>query len=165
MAAAGRITRITRITGATDGVPSAEIDGVPSAAGAYALLIELARPLRLTIATLAPVTMAAGSYLYLGSARGPGGIRARVARHLRRGKKLHWHVDHLTARGRITRILSVPGGSECRLVQRALRLDSVTVPVVGFGSSDCRRCPAHLLRLSGAGAAVLRALDGDGAGS
>ncbi len=102
--------------------------------------------------------MTKGAYLYLGSAHGPGGIRARVARHLRRNKPKHWHVDHLTARGRIVRVITAPGGSECALARVALKFKSVAAPVAGFGSSDCRTCPAHLLRLPDAPDAVLRAL-------
>ncbi len=133
--------------------------GLPADPGAYALVIELDRPCRLAIATLAPATLAAGRYLYLGSARGPGGIRARVARHLRRNQPKHWHVDHLTARGRIVRVITAPGGSECALAARALKFESVAPPVAGFGSSDCRICPAHLLRLPDPPDAVLRALE------
>ena len=133
--------------------------GLPADPGAYALVIEFDRPCRLAIATLAPATLAAGRYLYLGSARGPGGIRARVARHLRRDKTKHWHVDHLTARGRIAGVITAPGGSECALARVALKFKSVAAPVAGFGSSDCRICPAHLLRLPDAPDAVLRALE------
>ena len=132
---------------------------ITSEPGAYALVIELDRPCRLAIATLAPATLPAGRYLYLGSARGPGGIRARVARHLRRNKTRHWHVDHLTARGRITGVITAPGGSECALARRALKFAAVAAPLAGFGSSDCRECPAHLLRLPDAPDAVLRALE------
>ncbi len=134
---------------------------LPAVAGAYALVIELARPRRLNIRTLAPATLAPGHYLYLGSARGPGGIRARVARHLRRDKAKHWHVDHLTGRwlGRITRVIAAPGGSECDLVRRALEFDGVRAPVAGFGSSDCPTCRSHLLQLTGDAAPVLAALE------
>lgn len=141
-----------------------DADGLPATAGAYALLIRLDRPVRPAIRTLAPATLAAGYYLYLGSARGPGGIRARVARHLRRDKPVHWHVDHLTGPGRVTRVIAAPGGNECDLATRALTLDTVTVPVAGFGSSDCRRCSAHLLRISGATGPVLRALEQEAGG-
>jgi Uri superfamily endonuclease len=133
-------------------------DGLPPGAGAYGLLIRLARPTRLGIRTLGRPRLAAGLYLYLGSARGPGGIAARVRRHLRQDKPLHWHVDHLTRRARVVEILAVPGGSECRLADMARALPGVHVPVPGFGSSDCRRCPAHLLALNGDGGAVMTAL-------
>ncbi len=133
--------------------------GLPPEPGAYALLIELDRPCRLAIRTLSPATLAAGRYLYLGSARGPGGIRARVARHLRRNKTKHWHIDHLTARGRIAGVITAPGGRECALAARALKFGTVPAPLAGFCSSDCRICPAHLLRLPDPPDAVLRALE------
>ena len=82
-----------------------------------------------------------------------------MARHLRRGKPKHWHIDHLTARDRIAGIISAPGGSECALAARALKFGTVAAPLAGFGSSDCRICPAHLLRLPDAPDAVLRALE------
>jgi len=138
---------------------TSDADGLPAVAGAYALVLRLDRPLRPAIRTLAAATLPAGTYLYVGSARGPGGIHARVARHLRRDKPVHWHVDHLTGAGRILRVIVVPGGSECALAARALAFGSVSVPVPGFGSSDCRTCPAHLFRLSGATGPVLRALE------
>jgi len=88
-----------------------------------------------------------GHYVYLGSARGPGGLRARVGRHLRLDKARRWHVDHLTARAPITRVVGRPGRSECALVRALLAHPLVAAPVRGFGSSDCRACPAHLLSL------------------
>lgn len=115
--------------------------------GAYGLLIRLPRRFRGPVGTLGVVTLHRGRYLYLGSAYGPGGLAARLRRHLRADKRLHWHVDHLTVAGRIERVFVLPGGRECDLVERALGLPAIHVPVAGFGSSDCRRCSAHLLAL------------------
>lgn len=136
----------------------AETAALPAGPGAYGLLIALARPLRLSIATLGRPTLPAGRYIYVGSARGRGGIRARVGRHLGPPGRLHWHVDHLTRAGRIEAVLAVPGGGECALAARALGLEGVSPPVAGFGSSDCRQCPAHLFAVPGTGVAALRAL-------
>jgi len=111
---------------------------VPATPGAYALIITL----DCQSGDLAP-----GRYLYAGSAWGPGGIRARVRRHLKREKPLHWHVDRLTIAGQVSRVIAVPGGSECAIVAAVVPIPGVTVPVPGFGSSDCRVCAAHLLRL------------------
>jgi len=36
-----------------------------------------------------------GYYIYIGSAFGPGGVRARMLRHLRADKPKHWHIDYL----------------------------------------------------------------------
>ena len=120
---------------------------LPAEPGAYLLLIELAVPLALDIPCLGESTLAPGRYAYCGSAYGPGGLRARIGRHLRRDKTLRWHVDRLTAAGRVTGVRAVPAGRECALVRELLASPGVSVPVPGFGSSDCRTCPAHLVML------------------
>lgn len=90
-----------------------------------------------------------GAYLYFGSARGPGGLGARIVRHLRSDKRVHWHIDHLTAVGRITAVLIRAHGHECDWRSRAQRVLHAPVPLPRFGSSDCSRCPAHLLASPG----------------
>lgn len=89
-------------------------------------------------------TLSAGDYLYLGSAYGPGGIRARCKRHLQHDKKRRWHVDWLTTCAVQSRVLAFPGGIECDLVD-AVRRAGGRPPIPGFGSSDCLRCTSHLL--------------------
>ena len=115
-------------------------DGLTREGGAYLLVFDLDRPLRLDAASLGRAVLAPGRYLYCGSAYGPGGLAARVGRHLRAGKVPRWHVDRLSEAGRVVAVGLSIGGSECGLLARLNRL-----PVAGFGSTDCRRCPAHLL--------------------
>ncbi len=110
-----------------------------------ALPMTIARPLSLRIRTLTPVVLPPGWYVYAGNARGRSGIRARVKRHLRRGKSPHWHVDHLTEAAEAMPALAFAGGHECTLVQALLARPRFHAPVPGFGSTDCRVCPAHLL--------------------
>lgn len=119
---------------------------LPCQGGAYALLIRLNEPLQLDIPRFRGHSLAPGLYAYCGSAYGPGGIRARVSRHLRTGKSTRWHIDRLTAAGKIQQIAIRPGGQECALVGKILASGG-TVALPGFGSSDCRQCPAHLLEL------------------
>ncbi|MBL6935253.1 MAG: GIY-YIG nuclease family protein [Alphaproteobacteria bacterium] len=96
---------------------------------------------------LAAGSLVPGRYLYAGSAKGAGGMRARVQRHLRPKKSLHWHVDYLTRKGRITGVALLPGGDECQIVSGLLRQADIAAPIPGFGSSDCRQCVSHLLTL------------------
>ena len=119
------------------------MDELTTEPGAYLLVIDLEAPLALAKG----VTLPPGRYGYCGSAYGPGGIRARVARHLKRGKTVHWHIDRLTAAGRIVAVNSEPGGDECALMDGLRAQSGVSIPAPGFGSSDCRRCPAHLASL------------------
>jgi Uri superfamily endonuclease len=110
------------------------------ASGAYALLIELNAPLRANAGARSAL-LAPGLYVYCGSARGPGGVVARLARHMRRDKRAHWHVDQLTRAGKVLGAWVFPGGAECAVNED---LAAWPTPLEGFGSSDCRRCRSHL---------------------
>lgn len=124
-----------------------DLDGIGAARGAYLLLITLTRPAVLKSRPLRQRTLAPGRYLYAGSANGPGGIGARVRRHMKRGKRRHWHVDDLTAVAEDLRPLVFPDGNECDLVQSLVAGGTFSVAIPGFGSSDCRRCDGHLLSM------------------
>ncbi len=124
---------------------AADAASLPARPGAYLLLMNLAQPLPLRIPTLTPLVLPAGWYVYAGNARGRGGIWARVKRHLRRGKSPHWHVDRLTETAAAILAIAFAGGYECGLVQALLARPRFHVAVPGFGSTDCRVCPTHLL--------------------
>lgn len=115
---------------------------VPPVAGAYVLLVRLAEAMDVALPGRAKAILPPGRYLYCGSARGPGGLRARVGRHMRRDKSVRWHIDHLTSAGTVTGCWVFPAGEECALVAR---LAALPVPIPGFGSSDCTVCRSHLL--------------------
>lgn len=119
----------------------------PREVGVYALVFRLEELLRLDIGRLGERALEPGWYLYVGSARGPGGLAARLAYHFRPGKRPHWHVDYLTTRVKPLAVIfsTQPSARECAWVQRLLALPGVQAPWPGFGSSDCRQCPAHLL--------------------
>ncbi|MGI9372862.1 MAG: GIY-YIG nuclease family protein, partial [Hyphomicrobiales bacterium] len=90
--------------------------------------------------------LSAGWYLYAGNAGGPGGLRARVSRHLRTEKKPRWHVDQLTIAAE-TSALVFAEKNECGLIADLLASSQFTTPLPGFGSSDCRACESHLLAI------------------
>lgn len=115
-------------------------DAAPATGGAYALWLRLEAPIVVAWAGRS-ATLNAGDYLYCGSARGPGGLRARLARHWRREKRAHWHVDQLTAVAKMRGAFVAEGGDECALNEA---LAALPVPAPGFGSSDCPRCASHL---------------------
>jgi len=119
-------------------VPSAA--AAPAEAGAYALLVALRAPLAVK-AGANRASLVPGLYLYCGSARGAGGLAARIARHMRQEKRAHWHVDQLTRAGKVLGAFVFPGGDECA-VNAALA--ELPTPIESFGSSDCRRCRSHL---------------------
>ncbi|MBI5013476.1 MAG: GIY-YIG nuclease family protein [Methylocystis sp.] len=121
----------------------------PAAPGAYALWLRLDATLDVRVGKIS-ATLPAGDYLYCGSARGSGGLRARLARHMRPQQRAHWHVDQLTAGASLLGAFVEEQGDECAL---NAALADLPIPIAGFGSSDCRRCAAHL-RLWPKGAAL-----------
>ena len=122
---------------------------LPAAPGSYLLLIRLVQSCLLPHGRHAGKELPPGLYAYAGSARGPGGLRARVHRHLRKDKRLRWHVDALTTAAEDILALLFPGTGtgECDLVAALLASGRFVPALPGLGSSDCRRCPAHVLRL------------------
>jgi Uri superfamily endonuclease len=120
-----------------------QADDISALPGAYVLAIELSQPVVIALSGKLPVCLAAGRFLYCGSARGPGGLRSRIARHMRPRKAIRWHIDRLTGVGRVLGAWTFPGGKECDLVAA---LSHLPVPIEGFGSTDCRTCKSHLLR-------------------
>ncbi len=127
------------------------MSSLPPTPGTYMLLLQLEAPLRLSVGRLGNVRLEAGLYAYVGSARGPGGLRARVQRHLRAVKRPHWHIDALTARAPITAVWWVESSErlECTWSHTLAALPEVHEPVTGFGASDCT-CRSHLFRLPAA---------------
>jgi Uri superfamily endonuclease len=117
-------------------------EDAPTVPGAYVLLIRLAAPVAVALPGRPKATSCAGRYLYCGSAKGPGGIRARLARHMRIEKSVRWHVDRLTKVSTVIGAWSFPGGDECDLVRM---LSHLSFPIPGFGSTDCPSCRSHLL--------------------
>jgi len=124
--------------------------GAPQLKGSYALAIRLDAPLRLASGRFRGKVLPGGWYVYCGSANGPGGLRARLTRHLKKRKKRRWHIDWLTTQSDVRRALCLPGAEECALVARPLDTGAFTIPLPGFGSSDCASCESHLLRWMGA---------------
>lgn len=122
---------------------------LPTEGGAYVLVIHLESAVRPGLARFPGLELAPGWYVYCGSAYGPGGLRARLARYMKRGKALRWHVDRLT--GAATHVLALPviNGSECALFAALAGRPGFHVPAPGFGSSDCRSCESHLLYWAG----------------
>lgn len=130
----------------------------PTDPGTYLLLMRLNTSITMQIGKLGEFAFAAGEYAYVGSAHGPGGLRARLTRHLRAEKALHWHIDYLTVYAPVAAVwwLSSPERLECDWAQIVQAQPGISVPVARFGASDCR-CPAHLFMLPSDTLAGLRA--------
>jgi Uri superfamily endonuclease len=109
------------------------------------MIMELPTPVTINVGQLGRFTFAPGWYAYAGSARGPGGLRARLRRHRLAVKTKHWHVDYLRAYAQPTSVwYSVgPQRRECGWAEALSKLPGASIPAPRFGASDCK-CTAHL---------------------
>lgn len=109
--------------------------------GSYLLILRIDCNMALEIGQLGKLTFSKGYYLYVGSAM--GNLSARIKRHLQRSKKLHWHIDYLTAC--TNEIIPLPIRSsrrgECEIAEALSSI--MQMGPSGFGSSDCP-CQTHL---------------------
>ena len=114
--------------------------------GVYCLVLRLPRACRIAVAGRADCGFPPGWYVYVGSAK--RNLPARLTRHLRRAKALHWHIDRLRPFAQISEIWVRPWapGAECGTGGKLRRLPGARIPCRGFGASDCH-CEAHLILL------------------
>jgi Uri superfamily endonuclease len=117
----------------------------PTLCGTYILILRLPVLARLGIGRLGAFDFPAGWYSYVGSACGPGGLRGRLAHHLRPLRRLHWHVDYLRAAAPVEAIWWGAGDSaqEHAWAAALAQMPGAQVAAPRFGASDCR-CPTHL---------------------
>ncbi len=87
-------------------------------------------------------------YLYVGSAFGPGGLAARVGRHLRENKTQHWHLDYLLPATCVREVWFHTGRRDLEHVwaESMLNYPASAIPLEKLGASDCN-CRSHFVRL------------------
>ena len=113
--------------------------------GTYALVFSACHKHQLEIGKLGIFDLKPGFYIYIGSAFGQGGLRARINHHRKRAGRPHWHMDYL---GPFLKLIEIwythdPVHREHLWAQIISNTRGTSVPLAGFGSSDCR-CAAHL---------------------
>jgi Uri superfamily endonuclease len=108
--------------------------------GTYLLVMTLPEDTSITVGKHGVIYFQKGCYAYVGSAL--NGLDQRIQRHLRRQKKIHWHIDYLLPFVKIVEIFYKENlrREECKVAQ-LLERNFVSIP--GFGSSDCS-CHSHL---------------------
>jgi Uri superfamily endonuclease len=117
--------------------------------GTYALLLHAPRACSVEVGALGTLAVQPGPHVYVGSALGSGGVRARVRRHARSEKSLHWHIDYVRAVMRLDAVWVTYDAArrECDWATEVRALPEAMVPLDGLGASDCS-CSAHLVRLA-----------------
>lgn len=112
--------------------------------GTYALILKSDSTARIQIGRWGQLDLQPGYYIYVGSAFGSGGVRARVSRHWRADKQMHWHIDYL--RKYVTPVEVWVSYAEKKLEHEwaGILLEvSETTHIKYFGCSDCT-CQSHL---------------------
>ncbi len=120
------------------------LDNFPIAPGSYALLLHSSADKKIKIGKLGEFLIKKGYYVYIGSAFGPGGLKAIIGRHLKKNKKLRWHIDYLR---KVTGIVDIKYSTskeklECRWAEELAEKGAI-IHCKGFGASDCK-CNSHL---------------------
>lgn len=120
--------------------------GLPADRGTYILLLWLPLPAVVQVGSLGSFSFAAGTYAYVGSAFGPGGLRGRLRHHLAPVLKPHWHLDYLRIAG--ARVVEVWFCVSLTIQEHhwsdvLAALPGASLPVPRFGASDCT-CRSHL---------------------
>ena len=132
----GRNTRLAR---------TVTVKALPPQLGTYALVLLSAARRKIRVGQLGTVELRPGFHMYVGSALGPGGLRARIAHHVRGGKRPRWHIDYLRAHALLDQIwyCCIPSRREHQWSQAFEAAPGGSVPLRGFGASDCD-CRSHL---------------------
>ena len=115
---------------------------VPDDKGSYILLFQAPEDFIARVGKLGRFSFRQGAYAYCGSAFGPGGLKARIDRHIRIRKKKHWHIDYVRPRLSLEKIIVSPTAQdECRWSSEMIKT-GFEIPVNKLGSSDCH-CRGH----------------------
>lgn len=122
--------------------------------GTYALILRPEESLEergpVRIGKLGALELEAGHYVYVGSAFGPGGLRARVGHHRRPVKNRHWHIDHLLPAMELRAVWYTynPVKREEEWARALRSMPGASNPMAGFGAGDCG-CEGHLFLFDG----------------
>ncbi len=116
--------------------------------GTYTLILRSQGSHAIQVGRFARIQIEFGYYLYVGSAFGPGGVKARVSRHCRKEKPKRWHIDYV--RESMQPVEAWYSHAKQRLEHRWARIlleMKGSSAVKAFGCSDCR-CHSHLFHTS-----------------
>lgn len=116
--------------------------------GTYALVFLCETPFDAVIGKIGSIHITSGYWVYVGSAFGPGGLRARLSHHLRPSPRPHWHLDYIKGALHPLEIWTTDDDvkRECNWAGGFSALKGATLPIAGFGASDCS-CRSHLIHL------------------
>lgn len=109
--------------------------------GSYLIVVLLSEDKDIAIGKLGDIPFKKGYYVYVGSAM--ANLTARIERHRRLRKNVHWHIDSLREEADFVSAYAIRSSDrlECRIAEAMSRIAEWEIK--GFGCSDCI-CPTHL---------------------
>jgi Uri superfamily endonuclease len=114
---------------------------LPGEKGTYMLIASVSRAKRLRIGRLGTYDIVPGFYAYVGSAFGPGGLRARLHHHLESVAQPHWHIDYLLDHAEPVEVWYALSDRKLEQDLAAVleQAPNFSIPIPRFGCSDYRR--------------------------
>ena len=118
-----------------------KLENFPEDQGAYILVFEIKEDRNISIGAIGNLFFKKGFYIYVGSAM--KSLKSRVARHKRKKKNLHWHIDYLLTHTDSIKDFVIKSNKklECSIAKDIK--DFSIKNIENFGSSDCK-CKSHL---------------------
>jgi len=117
--------------------------------GSYHLYIYIKQDIEIKIGSLGMFNLLNGNYIYTGSAM--RNLCQRIQRHLSKKKIIKWHIDYLLTNENVNiekiEIFPSKEREECKRNLELINKLNAIIPIKGFGSSDCKVCKAHLIKL------------------
>lgn len=111
--------------------------------GTYCLLVSLKTDQIIEIGKKGEINFNKGYYVYVGSAM--NSLEGRIRRHLRKEKKLHWHVDYLLNNSKAEIVDVYLSDNEIKHeCDVANYIAGNGIEIKDFGCSDCK-CNSHLI--------------------
>lgn len=109
--------------------------------GSYMVVLQVPEEKNAYIGALGTITFVPGYYVYVGSAK--RNLAARLARHRRVRKKMHWHLDYLRPITIVTATIPIRTADDLEH-RLSHRLEDIAERHIDhFGCTDCG-CPSHL---------------------
>lgn len=121
------------------------IEQLPTNKGIYLLILRLTEDIEIEVGKLGKQKFTSGWWIYVGSAYGTGGLKARLKHHISTShKRLHWHMDYFRPHAVLEKIIVCEHARHYEhSIANYLRTEvKLFYPHIGFGASDCI-CPSH----------------------
>ena len=118
-----------------------------SNSGIYILELYAKDKFRIDIKKFQNTILKSGFYYYIGSAQ--KNLSQRIERHFKTDKKIHWHIDHLTANTKVTLkkvyvLPDAPKNLEKEIANIFPEVFGGEIFLTGFGNSDTKGTITHL---------------------